>query len=751
MVADPTDKAHLVPLVTDSIQEMSRTVKSLADDIHALSGKDGRFGIALTRMVYTFEEHMPADMQKRMEPTYGELLHAYSQFGEFSLDYARFLDDFYRREEDDPKRRTRRDKDPISAAGIEDIDRVCGEPTPLNPGADEKEVTYLLEAAHAYARFLIQCGEHGDAGSPPRLPGSKRMPGEGGGDLELYHAKVRLLNFANSQQIGESDRMKEILGSIPTAYWRQCIPELITMLHSDIEPVRDNATDLLTRMAKEHPRALSYAIAVAAAAADDEADAASEGFEVGGFRSNPEALAAVRERFASASRALEAIGKVKSALSATDPRLFADVTLVVSELGRLAVLHDEELLTSLQDLHGDVTSRIASIAESSEPIEDVMRPAVAELDRLVRDALSGAGFVTPHVKSFAKKYREGLLDAVNEFKGSVASDPSNGWRAVKEQMVQLARGLQRKRELRLKNLSPSLAKLESRPGGFAAPMPGDFAGDVDSIPFDIVSVGSDVTVLPTKSRPKRITLLGSDGERRVFLLKGNEDLRLDARLMRFGSVVNAALLSDPESRKRSLEYSTYSVTPLAGNRGLIQWVENATPMSAIFAGWQRRTRAAAALPKVVPPPGADPDEWRPPEPPEAATTRPLDLFYSRVSAALRAAGVLATAKRRDWPADVLHDTVQRMRAEVPQDYLHRELWCGAPTASAWLQKSVRHARSVATASLVGHLIGLGDRHLDNVLVNLQTGAVVHIDYNVSFDRGLTLPVSLFLFPYKRFV
>ena len=178
------------------------------------------------------------------------------------------LDDFHRREEDDPKRRTRRDKDPISAAGIEDIDGVCGEPTPLNPGADVKEVTYLLEAAHAYARFLIQCGENGEAGSfsrsQTRLPGSKPMPGEGGGDLNLYHAKVRLLNFANSQQIGESDGMKEILGSIPTAYWRQCIPELITMLHSDIEPVRDNVTDLLTRMAKEHPRALSYAIAVSA-------------------------------------------------------------------------------------------------------------------------------------------------------------------------------------------------------------------------------------------------------------------------------------------------------------------------------------------------------------------------------------------------------------------------------------------------------------------------------------------------------
>ena len=42
-------------------------------------------------------------------------------------------------------------------------------------------------------------------------------------------------------------------------------------------------------------------------------------------------------------------------------------------------------------------------------------------------------------------------------------------------------------------------------------------------------------------------------------LKGNEDLRLDARLMRFGEIVNAALFSDEEARRRRLRYSTYSV------------------------------------------------------------------------------------------------------------------------------------------------------------------------------------------------
>lgn len=40
----------------------------------------------------------------------------------------------------------------------------------------------------------------------------------------------------------------------------------------------------------------------------------------------------------------------------------------------------------------------------------------------------------------------------------------------------------------------------------------------------------------------------------------------------------------------------------------------------------------------------------------------------------------------------------------------------------------------------GYIIGLGDRHLDNVLIDLQTGDVVHIDYNVCFEKGKTLRV-----------
>lgn len=46
-------------------------------------------------------------------------------------------------------------------------------------------------------------------------------------------------------------------------------------------------------------------------------------------------------------------------------------------------------------------------------------------------------------------------------------------------------------------------------------------------------------------------------------------------------------------------------------------------------------------------------------------------------------------------------------------------------------------------SMVGYIIGLGDRHLDNVLIDMTTGEVVHIDYNVCFEKGpLKVPLRI---------
>lgn len=47
----------------------------------------------------------------------------------------------------------------------------------------------------------------------------------------------------------------------------------------------------------------------------------------------------------------------------------------------------------------------------------------------------------------------------------------------------------------------------------------------------IAGLTADVAMLSTKTRPKRIGVVGSDGRRYHYLLKGREDLRLDAQIM----------------------------------------------------------------------------------------------------------------------------------------------------------------------------------------------------------------------------
>ena len=45
----------------------------------------------------------------------------------------------------------------------------------------------------------------------------------------------------------------------------------------------------------------------------------------------------------------------------------------------------------------------------------------------------------------------------------------------------------------------------------------------------------------------------------------------------------------------------------------------------------------------------------------------------------------------------------------------------------WFEKRLNYTRSVATSSIVGYIIGLGDRHVQNILIDTKTADLIHID------------------------
>lgn len=66
--------------------------------------------------------------------------------------------------------------------------------------------------------------------------------------------------------------------------------------------------------------------------------------------------------------------------------------------------------------------------------------------------------------------------------------------------------------------------------------------------------------------------------------------------------------------------------------------------------------------------------------------------------------------------------------------------------SNWLDQRVNFANSVATMSIVGYVLGLGDRHANNILMDRKRGDLVHIDLGITFDQVCATPSSLALQP-----
>ncbi|VDQ06744.1 unnamed protein product, partial [Trichobilharzia regenti] len=210
-----------------------------------------------------------------------------------------------------------------------------------------------------------------------------------------------------------------------------------------------------------------------------------------------------------------------------------------------------------------------------------------------------------------------------------------------------------------------------------------------------------------------------------------EDLRLDDRIMRLFEITNLAavqLSSDGSGYCENMLARTYSVTPLGVRSGLLQMVQGAVPLYSLYKKWQIRANKLSANNSYV-----------------SSTTvipRPGELFHARLKELLHASGQQYQSQSRShWPLETLREVLTSLEAETPADLLTRELWASNPSCASWWRVSRAFAKSAGLLSSLGYLVGLGDRHLDNLLIDLSTGRIVHIDYNVCFDKGKSLKVA----------
>jgi serine/threonine-protein kinase ATR len=215
---------------------------------------------------------------------------------------------------------------------------------------------------------------------------------------------------------------------------------------------------------------------------------------------------------------------------------------------------------------------------------------------------------------------------------------------------------------------------------------------------DVVTISSfldEVLVLSSLQKPRKLTARGSDGKNYGLLCKPKDDLRKDQRLMEFNSMINRSLKRDAESSRRQLYIKTYAVTPLNEECGIIEWVDGLKTLRDILLGLYK-------------PMGISPNY------------REIEVFCNEAT------------KGKDKEA-FFTDKVLKKFPPIFHVWFVQQF----PEPSAWFAARLRYTRSCAVMSMVGTILGLGDRHGENILFEEGNGGTFHVDFNCLFDKGLT--------------
>ncbi|XP_047975859.1 serine/threonine-protein kinase TOR-like isoform X2 [Salvia hispanica] len=366
--------------------------------------------------------------------------------------------------------------------------------------------------------------------------------------------------------------------------------------------------------------------------------------------------------------------------------LVDEAQLVSTELIRVAILWHEmwhEALEEASRLYfGE--HNIEGMLNVLEPLHNMLEEGAARNNSTIKE------------KAFIQAYRHELLEAyeccMRYRRTGNDADLTQAWDLYYHVFRRIDKQLQTLTTLDLQSVSPEL--LECRDLKLA--VPGTYIADSPVV--TIASFAPQLVVITSKQRPRKLTIHGSDGEEHAFLLKGHEDLRQDERVMQLFGLVNTLLGNSRKTAEKDLSIQRYSVIPLSPNSGLIGWKPNCDTLHQLIR------------------------EYR--------DARKITLNQEHKL-------MLSFAPDYDHlPLIAKVEVFDYALQNTEGNDLSRVLWLKSRTSEVWLDRRTNYTRSLAVMSMVGYLLGLGDRHPSNLMLHRFSGKILHIDFGDCFEASM---------------
>jgi FKBP12-rapamycin complex-associated protein len=479
-----------------------------------------------------------------------------------------------------------------------------------------------------------------------------------------------------------ASKINEGMGTITLETWLGVLPQLLARIHIRQPSVRSVLHPLLTKLGEKHPQALMYPLSVLLKSPVIERKTAAE--------------------------------SLMNSLKAHSSALVDEALMVSSELIRVAILWVETWHEGLEDASrlyfGD--GNVQGMLDVLLPLHEIVEhgpETIREQDFIRsfgRDLSEARAYVQEYIRLATQN--EGTIPTQGGPAGSNQHDPSGrliresdeaetalhkAWdiyytifRRINKQLPELT-------QLELRQCSPALSKARN----LELSVPGSYR--VDGSYVKIEQFIPNVQVITSKQRPRKITLRGSDGQNYVFLLKGHEDLRQDERVMQLFGLVNALLARDRQTKKHDLNIQRYAISPLSHDCGVVGWVPHCDTLHSLVRDYRQG--------KI-----------------------PLNMENREMLKIAPNYDSLTVMQK----VEVFTDGLKRTTGNGND--LYEILWLKSTNSEDWLEHRTKYTRSLAVMSMVGYILGLGDRHPSNLMLDKLSGRILHIDFGDCFEVAM---------------